>query len=204
MPDQPVTLEDFLQSPFNPSVDLYYIAGKILGDTWFTGATKRIGSNFFMLEAHRKILLTEHTKGIPIPDRKTVLTRSYLIVDPITLIIPLLIDKTNENARLTSAVEDVKIIARAYKELGCEDTIHIPGKSDIYNVSLQTVSHRLQKENKAMFAWQNSPWVLAYKATVERLVRLLQEDTYAINATRILPPTKSLPEAIYNIGSLFQ
>lgn len=161
-----------------------------------------MANNFFMLEAHRKLIMAEHMNGIPIKDRKTVLTRSYLIVDPITLVIPLLIDNTNENARLTSTIEDTKIIARSYNEMGNKDKIYFPSKSDIYNVSLNTVSHRIQKENKVMLAWQQSPWIITYKTVVERLTKLLQEDTYAISGTRILPPTTSLPDAVYDISSL--
>lgn len=202
LPDIPITLESFLQSPFNPSVDLYKIAGQILGDAWYTGATKKIGHNFFMLEAHRKLILTEHISGVCIQDRTKVLTRSYVIIDPITLVIPILMDSTNENARLTSAIEDIKILARSYKEIGKEDNIVFPGKGDIYSISLNTVNHRIQKENKAMQAWNTSPWVIAYKTLVDKFIKLLQEDTYAISATRILPPTKSLPDAVYDISSL--
>lgn len=208
-----MTIPEFLQTPFSPQVDLYDMCNQLLGPGWFTGSIHQLGFHFFMLDAHRRFLhLEQHvnTSGNEsciqkmAQKREDILTRLYVVVDPITLIIPLLVDPLNSQARLIAATEDIKKMACLFNEICGEmhiqDHMQLPLQCNMNEFLGITITHRLQKEQRALAAFEDSQWVQKYLELQKKYVELMKTDTAELQQTLILPPTPAMPQAAWVVS----
>jgi hypothetical protein len=195
-----MTIPEFLQTPFSPQVDLYDMCNQLLGPTWFTGSIHQLG--FLHLEQHVNTSGNEQCIQKMAQKRKDILTRLYVVVDPITLIIPLLVDPLNSQARLIAATEDIKKMACLFNEICVEmhiqDHMQLPLQCNMNEFSGITITHRLQKEQRALAAFEDSQWVQKYLELQKKYVELMKSDTAELQQTLILPPTPAMPQAAWS------
>ena len=215
---------EFLLSPFNADIDLYAIATQFLPHSWYSDENKKLGRNFFMLEAHRKFLVLEskvlESGGVVQPALKQqALCKRYPVVDPITFIIPMLVACANENmqtvfhdqrARLEAAVEDTKDLVIAYEHLASQmpvgfvkDKIYMPLACTALEAgNVDVINHRKMKESRMIQCFlknHQSAWVDMYLRMLAEAPAILMRDQLQTNLTSSLGATKSMPITVYNV-----
>jgi len=213
----------FLTHPFDARIDLYQIASQLISPMWLEGDTKKLGK-YFMLEAHRKFLvlqdvLVEAGFQLDHVESREALTRRYLVVDPITLVIPLLVACALETpmtlverkARVETAVEDLQTLMLLYESLSNKissmnlviEKISIPVVCAAHRkTNVLTVQYRMNKEKRMMDNFTKkhySEWINVYNQLMEGIPKILVMDGKTQELTKHLPPTASAPEAQYDI-----
>lgn len=222
----------FLKYPFTPMINLFEIANQFLGAHWYSDEVKKLGHHYFMLEAHRKFLVledqvlkSENQELIAslATSRLSALNRRYLVVDPITLIIPILVSLAvddlrvmDKKARLTIAVEDLKDLVMIYNSLSSRMELLFPDTFVVDHIVLPIgislsqpsdmakIMYRKEKEERMITVFNNkhkSEWVNMYLRIIAKAPVLLANDQLSLANTKHLEGTPSLPASVYNIES---
>jgi hypothetical protein len=238
----PLTPRDFLQTPLHNNLDdIFQVARNIFPAAWATNFfTTHMGQELWVLDIHRRFLLIESylqlklsakytVETIPStfttlwsdPVRKQVLSRKYLIMDPLTFFIPLLVHqlqiplemKDFEHKRYQLVLDDIQPLVKhgnllndtGKKEFG-DDWVplsfpSVPPLSPLNPNpwSDETCKIRKNKENRftmaCMSTLETSPWVSMYQKMIDVAPKILAMDSLEKSYTQYLPPTTSMPHA---------
>lgn len=210
---------DFLQSPVDLSVDLLSIAPFYLGMPRWVKVAELL--QWSVVETHRRLLQLEEylgknkvSKGIEYLQirRQKLLCRWIVLVDPVTLVIPLLLDLSVKKERWDEEFEKRLLIYRADEQR----------LVSVYNYVLQFapacgLSGLLSKGGvkcdkhvnyTAMYLQETEqykntmPWVSLYRRVVRYVEKGMRQDCAEVNFAKCLPPTPAFPHAVYSLQEM--
>lgn len=225
-----VTAVSFLSSVVDVKADLLSIGRQIVGEERWA----RVGvlMNWGVLERHRRFLrLQDYLRhgrfagaggaggaGSAVEQvelkKSKLLSRSFFVVDPLTLVIPLLIDMARKAVdwdeefalRLRIVQEDERRLGRYFNKVvtrfpGCElllfEETGVEGEScDGY------LAGYLKTVDEVKAAHGKCPWLSLYKKVMFWLNETLRHDTCALGYTKCLPATRSMPDAAWDLSAL--
>lgn len=206
----PTTCLGFLQSKYDAKVDLMQLAKELLGELWVESEMAEL-SQWKLLEYHRclmrleDVIITDEARDYIKKEKDT--KKTCLVVDPITLVVPLLVCQainTPPTVNMLDMVEfECQKVAQVYNhaiDMCTVDFEPLQYKSNDFNQQL--LEHRVRKMEMMIgdfYVKYKSEWIKAYLRIVSRSKNVMKTDTLEAGGTKYLPPTASLSDAVYNV-----
>lgn len=197
------SIEDFLQSPYDPSVDVLDVARMLIQDKWKLENLESL-QRYDMLEAHRMLLQLENSVKRVGADRTKSLTPAFVLVDPLTLVIPLMLDNPSGLAVYREHIVQMEMwrMKKYYEELTRGVKEDVPEWSWPVMHDEKQLRYKVEKQRIVLKRHAKSEWVQMYHRVVNFVVKGFPEDSVVNKVTVNLPPTESMQEAIYSLGFL--